>query len=426
MVEVVPGSAHVVGGGGDGDLIPDNCETTTVSYQIRNSGTLASGAATSTASSSQAGVTFAPAPSCSVANLNGGASAACGFTFSLGGAAQASGIPFVLTANSAGNRAPSTSQAVIGAESNPPVFSTVSFNFDGSLQGWTAQQFSLSSVRSFSAPGSAHAGTTTAPNQCGHLTSPNLRLNPSASSTLSFRMFADVEPLSDQWYDRANVHVVDVATGKHTLLAPATGIAYNASANEQGGLCHIAGQNGWGGSLGGFNAFTFDLSAFAGRLVRIEINYGSDEGDDREGIYIDDVAITNATSTPTPADLQGNACIVPEVSPPAAAVRLNVDLMAGNIVRFTWQDLGPGFQYNLYAGAAGSYYSHGAGPLSCSGLGAGITCNGTTCTLDEAAGSVPAGSRYFLVTATAFGVEGTSGFATNLTERSPAQNTCVP
>lgn len=426
MVEVVPGSVLVVGGGGDGDGIPDNCETTTVSYQVRNSGSIPSGPATATVSSPQPGVTFAPAPSCAVANLNGGASAACGFAFSLGGAAAAAGIPFVLTADSAGNSAPSTVQVVLGAESNPPVFSTVGFGFDGALQGWTAQQFSLSTTRVFSGTHSAHAGSTTTPNICGHLTSPPLLLNPSGSSTLSFRLFADVEPLTDQWYDRANVHIVDLASGKHTLVAPSSGPAYPASGNEQGGLCHIAGENGWAGALGGFSAVTFDLSAFAGRSVRVEINYGSDEGDDREGIYIDDVAIANATSAPTPADLQGDACVVPEVSPPAAAVRLDVQALPGNIYRLTWQDLGPGFQYNLYAGAAGSYYSHGAGPLSCSGLGAGMSCDGTTCTLDEAAAGLPAGSDYFLVTATAFGVEGNSGFASNLTERGPSQSTCAP
>jgi len=426
FVELVPGSAHVVSGNGDVDGIADNCEVTTVGYQIRNSGTIASGPALSTVTAPGAGVTLAPAPTCSVPTLAPGATAPCSFSFSLGGAAPAAGIPFDVTSTASAASASSTSRVTLPSESNPPVFGTVSYGFDGSLQGWTAKQFALSSARVFSGTQSAHAGSTTVPNQCGHLTSPPILLNPSGTSTLSFQMYAAIEPLSDQWYDRANVHVVDIATGKHTLLTPATGPVYNASGNEQGGLCHIAGQNGWAGTIGGFSAVSFNLSAFAGRRIQVEVNYGSDEGDDREGIYVDAVTITNATDVPTPADAQGNLCGVPEVSPAAAVVPLDVQPLPGSDVRFTWQDLGPGFQYNLYAGSIGTFYSHGSSPLSCSGLGAGIVCNGATCTFDEPSSGLPPGSSYFLVTATAFGAEGTAGFASNLVERSPAQNTCAP
>ena len=109
-----------------------------------------------------------------------------------------------------------------------------------------------------------------------------------------------------------------------------------------------------------------------------------------------------------------------------SAVPLRVARLAGNAFRFTWQDLGAGFQYNLYTGSLGTFYSHGSSPLSCSGLGAGITCNGTTCTLDQPGASLPAGNRYFLVTGTGFGREGTSGVRTGGIERDPSQNTCSP
>ena len=425
FVEVVPGSVQIVSNSGDGDGVADNCETTMVNYQIRNAGSAPSGPATGTVTTTHPGVTFAPAPLCAVANLNGGAAATCKFRFSLGGATS-SGVPFTLTAGSAGNAGPSRLQVTLAAETDPPVFSTQTFGFEGSFQGWTSQNFDLSGARSSSGAQSAHAGSTTVNNICARLTSPAFLLSPTAAPILSFQMFADIEPITDQWYDRANVHLVDIDSGQHALLLPGVGPDYNAFGNPQGGLCHVPGENGWAGDLGGFQDIQFDLSPYAGRRVRIEINYDTDEGDDREGLYIDGVSLTNAASALLPADPQGNTCTVPEVSPPAAPVPLRVQRLAGSALRFTWEDLGPGIQYNLYSGTLGSFYDHGAGALSCSGLGAGMDCNSTVCTFDAAAGGVPAGNRYFVVTATGFGAEGTSGFASSSAERPPAQSSCLP
>ena len=427
FVEVVPGSVQVTGANGDADGIADNCEGITVGYQIRNIGSVASGPAVATVTSPHAGLTFAPAPAvCAFADLGGGATGSCQFTFSLAGAGAA-GVPFMLTTDSAGNAAPSRLEIMLGAESNPYVFSTRSFGFEGSLEGWTAQQFSLSGARFFSGAQSARSGSTAISNICGKLTSPAFLLHPAAGSTLSFRIHATIEPLSDFWYDRANVHIIDLGTGKHTLLTPSSGLAYNASGNPDNQVCHVGQQNGWGGLLGGFSSVAFDLSAYAGRRVRIEINYDTDEGDNREGIYIDDVVITNVAPAAAPPDLQTNSCIVPEVSSEIAAVPLDVTLPAPGSFRFEWQDLGGGFQYNLYSGTLGFWYDHGSSPVSCGGAGTGgVFCNGTRCTLDVPEVSLPGGSSYFLTTATAFGLEGTAGFASAGPERNPAQNTCAP
>jgi hypothetical protein len=45
--------------------------------------------------------------------------------------------------------------------------------------------------------------------------------------------------------------------------------------------------------------------------------------------------------------------------------------------------------------------------------------------VDHAGASIP-GSRYFLVTATGFGLEGTSGYATSGAERPAGQSSCLP
>jgi trimeric autotransporter adhesin len=424
FVEMVPGSLAVISGGGDTDGIPDNCEAATASYQVRNAGAAASGAITSTAASSHPGLTFSPPPTCSPGSLAPGATAPCSFSFSLSSAAPSGTIPFTITTTAAGQPAPSVAGATLAAEANPPVFGTQSYDFEGSFQGWTAKQFTLSTARASNGTTSAYSGSTSIPNICGRLTSPALRVHPSLPSQLSFFMYALIEPITDAWYDRANVHVIDVDTGIHTLVSPSQGQAYNAFDNPQGGLCHIAGETGWGGLLGGFGEVRFDLSPWAGKRIRIEVNYGSDEGDNREGLYVDQVTITNAAPAVTP-DLQPDACTVPEVSAPAAAVPLHVTIGAGNTYQLQWQDLGAGFQYNLYAGSLGTFYNHGATPLACSGVGAGVTCAAGACSISEPAAAV-AGDRYFLVTASGFGLEGTSGFASAGGERDPAQNTCTP
>ncbi|HEY3175572.1 MAG TPA: hypothetical protein VGK94_07395 [Candidatus Polarisedimenticolia bacterium] len=426
FVEVVPGSVSVASPGGDADGVADNCEAVTVNYLIRNSGSLASGPAGGDVTTSHPRVTFAPdPPTCSVASLAGGASAPCQFRFSLGGA-TASGVPFTLTTDSAGNPAPSSLDVTLGAETNPPVFGTMGYGFEGSLQGWTGVNFGLSSAHASSGIQSAHAGSTMTSNICAKLISPALLLDPAGASTMSFNLFAMIEPLSDAWYDRANVHIIDLDTGQHTLVSPSSGVAYNASGNPAVEICHVLDQAGWGGLLGGFTLETFDLSAFNGRRIQVEINYDTDEGDDREGIYVDEVTITNAAAAALPADLQSDLCVVPEVSSDLASVPLDVLDLGGGSLRFAWGDLGAGYQYNLYAGSLGSYYSHGAGALSCGEVGNGVACDGTSCALDLSGGALPAASSYFLATATAFGLEGTSGFTSAGLERPPAQSTCAP
>lgn len=422
FVEVVPGSVAVDASGGDGDGIVDNCEPATVSYQVRNSGGTASGAVTSTVTTSHARVTFVPRPGCAVASLDPGQTASCAFAFSLGGATVA-GVPFTLTATSPANAAPSVLGVVVPAESNAPTFSTVSYPFENALHGWTLQNFGLA-FQPFTGARSMHAGSTTVSNICARMTSPVLLLDPANPSALSFQISGDIEPLTDQWYDRANVHLVDVAASTHTLISP-TGFPYNASGTPDGGLCHVAGQAGWGGPMAAWSLATFDLAPWQGKRVRIEVNYCTDEGDNREGIYVDDAQITNATATVAPVDGQSEFCFVPEVSSIAALVPLRVDSIPGSVVRWTWEDLGSSYQYSLYSGALASFYSHGAGSILCQGRGAGMTCDGTSCSLDQAAGSLPSGDLYFLVTAAGFGFEGTSGDST-LVERDPLQSTCAP
>jgi hypothetical protein len=423
FVEVVPGSAAVAAATGDGDGIADNCEASTVTFQVRNAGTTASGPAIATASTALPGVTFAPAPACAWPDLAPGQTESCSFGFSLGGATTA-GVPFVVTADSVANPAPSSHAFAVPAETDPPAFGTVTYNFDTGFQGWSVQGFSLA-LRSVSPPRSLKAGSTAVNNLCSKATSPALRLSPTTPATLSLSLYGDIEPFTDQWYDRANVHLIDEATHQHVILTPTTGLPYNAAGTPDGGLCHVPGQPGWAGLFNTWTVVTFDLSPWQGRVIRLELNYNSDEGDDRDGVYFDDVRLTEAAPAALPADIQPDACAVPEVSPPGAAVPFAMRRLPTDGIGWTWGDLGAGFQYNVYAGSLGSFYGHGANAVACQSLGAGINCDGGSCGLEAPASVLPAGDLYFLVTAAAFGIEGTAGQGA-AGERDPLQSTCAP
>ncbi len=175
FVEVVDGSLSVFAPGGDADGIPDNCETASATYQIRNTGSDPSGPVVSTVSSPFPGVTISSTSGCTLSDLAGGATALCGFDFSLGGASLQE-VPFSITADSAGNAAPSVVSMGALAEANPTTFGTLSYGFDASLEGWSGHDFSVSSARSTSGGASAHSGSLTVSNLCGRLTSPPLRL----------------------------------------------------------------------------------------------------------------------------------------------------------------------------------------------------------------------------------------------------------
>ena len=164
----------------------------------------------------------------------------------------------------------------------------------------------------------------------------------------------------------------------------------------------------------------FDLAPWNGREIRLEINYSSDGGDDREGIYVDDVVIAGAYRPQ--ADVQSNACdFSPEVSPVGAGVPLTV-ARNGAGATLSWEDLGAGFIYNLYSGTVGGWFDHGMAPLSCAG--AGVTCDGVQCSWSS--GSLPPGQAYYLVTASRGGREGPSGFLSTGGLRDPAADSCLP
>ncbi len=420
FVRPVAGSLAPVGDTGDGDGIPDNCELTSFSYRLVNAGTAPSGPFTAEVSSLQPQAAVRAGALFRHPGLAPGQEATALFTVDVAGAAPSAPLSFsVLVDSPEGGRVAQDLTAV--AEEDPPTYGAILYDFESGGQGWITSGFTWSTARAASGARSFHAGSTSRSWLCSWLRSPRLRVAPGGGS-LDLQAYVDVESLSSAtWWDRANVHVIDLASGAHVPVAPVSGLLYNATGGIVGNICHIAQQGGWAGNLAPFAPASFDLTPWAGREIQIEINYASDGSVNREGIYVDDILLAGVSLVP--GDGQGDGCpLVPEVSPPGSPVPLAVTPDAGGAL-FTWEDLGPGHAYHLYAGATGSWYSHGATPLTCGS--AGVSCDGSVCSFTAA--SLPAGQQaYFVVTASRDGRQGPSGFTSAGLPRSPGQDTCPP
>jgi hypothetical protein len=96
---------------------------------------------------------------------------------------------------------------------------------------------------------------------------------------------------------------------------PAAGKPYDGGAGDGSALCHVNFESGWsdsGAAAAQWGTSRFDLGAFAGQDVRIEINYNADAASICEGFYVDDIAVTDATELVCDAlDCQATSCPEP-------------------------------------------------------------------------------------------------------------------
>src|SRR5439155_18173749 len=125
-----------------------------------------------------------------------------------------------------------------------------------------------------------------------------------------YNQFA-TEPMSDAWYDRANIGIFDVASGARNLIVPSGGRTYLASGPN--GTCGTGGQPGWAGPGPGWLQSTWtatDLNAasLAGRKVRLDIAYGTDTSASGTGFWFDDVTLTDVYAQGP--DQQSDVCPV--------------------------------------------------------------------------------------------------------------------
>lgn len=173
------------------------------------------------------------------------------------------------------------------------------FNFEASTEGWqtTAGTFNRTNV----APGGAGgAGTfyyqssAFLDEQCDVVQSPLIRLT--STSTMSLFTHFRTEQNDGQWWDRANIGVLDANSGVRTRVDPSGGRLYNASGAN--GVCGTDGQPGWAGlspswASSSWSSAALQAGTLAGKAARLEVRYGTDPLVNDDGFRFDEVTLTN-------------------------------------------------------------------------------------------------------------------------------------
>ena len=292
---------------GDGDPYVDNCETARFSFQVENAGTVNLTnvrlvRVQSTSHPETRILTALPAPIAgSLAGNACGSLSPSTFVFSGAGISHNEPLEFEFEIQGTSAQFGTTSLVgrvtLNGTESDFEFFSAKTFGFETDFEGWQI----VSGTYTRETPGAnatlTHlASSSLAPNRCDEIRSPDIRLT--AASTLSlYNQFA-TEPGADAagYYDRANAGIFDPATGDRTTIVPDGGRLYNASGT--GGVCVTSGEAGWNGAGPGFlpsswSAAALGAPALQGRLVRLDLAYGTDPLVEGAGFQFDEVTLTN-------------------------------------------------------------------------------------------------------------------------------------
>jgi hypothetical protein len=300
---------------GDGDPAIDNCETWRLSIPLSNTGlgTLTNLQIVAASSPSHAGVVFpGPFPITVTPSLANCGEATGQVEFIAGGLTP--GAPLTVevelhaTEFGASNRTATVTFGLTELSFDP--LPTRTFAFEAAAEGWsTVSGTFVQSLVGGGADGSLGymRSSTSLDSQCDVVQSPRLIL--SAASTLQASTNFTIEPVSDTWYDRANLSVIDVNTNARTLVSPSSGRVYNASGPN--GPCGTNNQGGWAGTMASWASSSWNAAAlhsadFAGAPVRLQINYGTDSSVNGTGFKFDSVTVTNASWEVS--DTQSNVC----------------------------------------------------------------------------------------------------------------------
>jgi hypothetical protein len=366
-VKYQDGSAAIVADSGDHDAIADDCELVTAHVNLVNDGNVPLNNVKLTAlTSSNAAVRVASGVPQAVGSLGVGATATLTFKFYLGrdgvSAACGDALPFTVTASS--DEAPAASRSFTLTAERSTVSGTLNYGFETDFSGWTVP---IGAVNRFGggAPGSTAASLhfSNFNNYCAAILSPVIK--PAAGSTMTAYVNYSIESGN---FDRANMRAVDAKTGEKFVLTP-TGVPYSAFGNDNL-LCDNMGNiPGWSGSFPTWQLATFDLSAYAGREIKLEARYSTDSGTlGSQGFWLDFVQVSNATQINCDAQSATCAPLPAEVSPAGSPVPLSVTA-AGTDLQIAFSEAAGATTYAVYAGSLASLgqgiYDHATVPGLC-------------------------------------------------------------
>jgi hypothetical protein len=291
--------------GGDGDAFIDNCETGTVSFSVANRGEvpLTHVRVARVEPISHPGIQIVSTPTFA-ASLAPCAEAAGTFQFRASGIGSGDTVTFRLyvTADELAPAAISRTVELIAAESDFTPVASATFGFDtaGDLQGWRVVKGTFAQTAPGAGGSAFHlASSSLQDKRCDEIESPVLRLTPASTLSLSNQFSTEPgEPTGvSGWFDRANVGLRDLTTGERTTVSPDGGRLYNASGPN--GVCATQNQPGWAGPGPLFMPSTWSAAAlnpgggFTGKVMRLDVAYGTDTNVSLLGFQFDQVTLTN-------------------------------------------------------------------------------------------------------------------------------------
>ena len=295
--------------GGDGDPFLDNCELDTIGFSVNNIGV---GDLTNvrivgvTFVTHPTSVLFTPLPAPIAASVATCSVADGSFQVQMQGLTFDGSTDILLEvgADELGSDTRTKLIHITHTESDLIQVPSQTFSFETDMEGWTATHGTFVRKTGSGANGTnAHISSSEGlDNQCDIVQSPLFFLTD--TSTLELRLRYDIEPQSGgQYWDRANISVVDAQSGDRVVITPSGGRPYQVPDGSANGTCGTGGQAGWDASTPGFpnlwyNA-TFDAAAlnpggaFTNRVAYLQINYGTDEAVAGQGFDFDEVKLTD-------------------------------------------------------------------------------------------------------------------------------------